>query len=184
MRKRTDDRTNFLVDSFEFVAPASEPRLPFENGEHQSELLDIHIKIIEKGRNKNAKLKTLGNPAEDLSCWTAKESSPGNAFVRSIDVGIRDTRDQTLKARALCVRDEPENSARKHNVGDILKDGWVYLGTSPGTGKPYSLQPAESQAKQTMRWDEAKEFATSLRDYKPAHPVRTYCRSLASRLSL
>lgn len=50
-----------------------------------------------------------------------------------------------------------------YKVGDVLPDGWIFLGTSPKTGKPYSLEPFNSAVRTLTTWDQGQRHAAALR---------------------
>jgi len=50
-----------------------------------------------------------------------------------------------------------------YDVGEALPDKWTYLGPSPDTGKPYSLEPVESALDGAYTWDEGEKHAADLR---------------------
>lgn len=51
-----------------------------------------------------------------------------------------------------------------YHIGEVLPDGWIYLGISPATGQPYSLEPAESAPPDVVSWYDGGAHVRALRE--------------------
>lgn len=52
-----------------------------------------------------------------------------------------------------------QKTSRGKHVGDVMRDGTVYAGVSPSTGRP--MYTTASDAALTLRWDEAMGYAAT-----------------------
>lgn len=82
------------------------------------------------------------------------------------------------------------STAQTYRSGDVLSDGWVFMGVSPRTGVPYSVEPESSALKDLRTWAEGEAHAQELRDSghqnarQPYETELSFIYNVAAKLGL
>lgn len=99
-----------------------------------------------------------------------------NAVVLNNGVSIAQAADGHLVITApgtVITKPGPTNDTAKAfnkvapQVGEVLPDGWIFLGTSPATGKAYSLEPAATALQGVTTWYKGEDHAAAVRARQP-----------------